>query len=65
MKAVSIIVGVVGLLVAILAAVGRFHGPPSVTAAGCTFAASHVLLAANTVLLVAVWLAVLGQPEKK
>ncbi len=64
MKVVSFVAGVVGLLVVVLAFVGRFHGPATVTVLGTTHHASTLILLGNTVLLCACWLALMGRKEK-
>ena len=58
MRALSWLVILVGLAMAVIAVIGRFHGPATVTVAGSCHTASSILLAANTVLLVGVFLAV-------
>jgi protein-S-isoprenylcysteine O-methyltransferase Ste14 len=65
MKIVAQVVGVVGVLVALLAVYGRFHHQPTLTLQGHTFAAGSVLLLANTLLLVAAILLLLEQTRAK
>ncbi len=47
----------IGVAIALLGIVGRFKGPPTVSFYGDQFAASSVLLTANTFLLLAVFAA--------
>lgn len=65
MKIVSVVCGVLGILVAIVAFIGRFHGPPTVTIFGIHSAATHVLVIANSLLLIGIFLGQLRPPDKK
>ena len=65
MKIVSQIVGLLGVLVALFAVFGRFHGAPTIGLAGHHFAAGSVLLVGNTLLLAGVFLALLEMQTKK
>ena len=65
MKTASIIGGIAGLLVVLVAVIGRFHGAPTVTLMGYKFDASSVLLAGNTVLVTAAWMGMLSLLDTK
>lgn len=65
MKILSLICGTLGILVVIVAVVGRFHGPPSVTIFGIQSSATHVLVAGNALLLIGLFLHQLKPCEKK
>lgn len=56
MRGISHGIGGGALLLAAWAVVGRFHGPPTLSALGQTFAASSALILANTLLLAAILL---------
>jgi len=64
MKGASKLVAVIGALLVLLSVVGRFWAEPNVCWFGQTFAAGSVLLLANTVLLAAVLMQLLGSPQK-
>ena len=64
MKAISAIVGVLGLLVILAGVIGRFKGSPAVWVFGHAHTASAIILAGNTLLLTAIWLGLVA-PEKK
>ena len=51
MKKVSWALGVLGILIGIVAVVGRFHGQSAVWILGHAFTAGAILLVGNTVLL--------------
>ncbi len=65
MKLVAKMLGVLGILVAIVAVVGRFYNKPTVTLLGHSFAAGSILLVANTLLLLAVLVACLKCEEER
>ncbi|MCX7886985.1 MAG: hypothetical protein N3B01_07005 [Verrucomicrobiae bacterium] len=65
MKMASFVFGVLGFLLVLLAVFGRFHHEPTVTILDVPFAASSVLLGANTLLLIAILLGQWKLPEKK
>lgn len=65
MRVASLIFAVLGILVVILAFIGRFHGPPTVTILGIKSAATNLLVLANTLLLIALFLGQWKPPEKK
>ncbi|HOO51695.1 MAG TPA: hypothetical protein PLK94_10455 [Alphaproteobacteria bacterium] len=67
MKQLSRVLGVVGILVALYAVVGRFVGAPVVLSAVREggFAAGSLLTAANTLMLAAVMLNVFSCPAAK
>ena len=56
MKLLSKISGLAGVLLAAWAVIGRFRGPPTLSAFDDLFAASSALLLANTFLLLALLL---------
>jgi hypothetical protein len=56
MRYISWVIGGLGILVAIYAVVGRFHGPPTINVFGIPSSATHVLVIANTLLLLALFL---------
>ena len=65
MKSLSYVAGALGVIFALLALYGRFHGAPSIWLMGHTFAASTFLLVANTLLLIGIFLALLARSESK
>ena len=58
MKALSMIAAAAGVLVILLAVVGRFHGAPTVTIMGSCHTAGTFLMLGNSLLLLAVLLSV-------
>lgn len=65
MKLASQAVGLAGVLLILVAVFGRFHGPPTITVFSHQFSAASVLLMGNTVLLLAVFLALLNMQANK
>jgi len=65
MRLASMIVGAIGVLVTVMAVIGRYRVVPSVTFLGHSHHAASVLTAAVPVLLIAILLALLAQQEKK
>ena len=61
MKLLSKLAGLAGVLLAAWAVIGRFRGPPTLSAFDDYFASSSILLLANTLLL----LALLLRPREK
>lgn len=61
MKALSWILGLVGLVVVVLAVLGRFYHLPTITLMGQSHAAASVILVGNTILLLGVLAALLGK----
>jgi hypothetical protein len=54
-----------GVLLAVLAVVGRFIKEPSITLIGQRFQASTVLIAANTLLLLAVFMHLMARGNER
>ena len=65
MKIVSWIVGALGLLTVLGGVIGRFKGPPLVWVLGHAHTASSMLLVGNTLLLIAIFLAIACPPSKQ
>jgi hypothetical protein len=65
MKSVSWFAAALGILIILVAIVGRFHGAPSVTLFGSRHTATTFLLAGNTLLLLAIFLAAAFPPPKQ
>ena len=63
MRHLARICGLAGVLIAAFGIIGRFKGPATVCFHGDQFAASSVLLTANTFLLLAVLLSSLGRRD--
>jgi hypothetical protein len=64
MKTLAWWIGVGGILVAAAGVFGRFFRLPTIAIAGYSFSASTFLLLANTLLLVAIFLAVCSRPRE-
>ena len=60
LKQASVLFGLLGVLMALMAVYGRFHGAPSMEVLGIVYAPSKFLIAANTLLLIGVSLGVLN-----
>lgn len=54
MKQVPLIAGAIGLVLVLVAVLGRFAGPPVIVLAGHTFVAGTFLTLANTMFLVGI-----------
>lgn len=65
MKSVSLLVGALGILAALVGVIGRFKGAPSISICTYHFAASSAILVGNTLLVAAILLRLLGMPDKK
>jgi hypothetical protein len=65
MKSVSRIVGSLGVFVFLLAIILRFQGGQSIHLLGIMTSTSHLVLGANTLLLIALLLRTQETPEKK
>lgn len=65
MKKASLVVAVLGLVAILLAVYGRFHGAPTVTIMGCAHTASTMVLAGQTLFLIAIFIAVWDLQARK
>jgi len=65
MKTASLVFAVLGVLVVVLAFIGRFLGAPTVTIFGVKSAATSLIVIGNTLLLIALFLNQWKPPEKK
>ena len=65
MKFVSWVVAALGLLTVLVGVVGRFRGTPLVWVFGHAHTASSMLLVGNTLLLIAIFLAIACPPSKQ
>ncbi len=57
--------GALGVLLALIAIIGRFVKQPSITLLGWTFQASSILILANTFLLLAVFCHLMSRGSEK